>query len=229
MKKLFQSALLVLSAGLLHAGQPVPVHWKLCSTCHGENGHGNKAIHAPAIAGLPDWYVQRQLEKFRTNVRGAHPDDVEGHLMRPMARALPEKLIPEMAQYVASLEKKEAKHSLGGDPKKGKDIYIAAACIGCHGANGEGNVALKAPSQVGMDDWYMFVQLKKFKEGVRGNTIKDAEAAVMKPLMANPLLKEDAALKDVIAYIQTLDGKAATPVVPAAEPEPASENQEKSE
>lgn len=220
MKKLLLPTLLIFSAALLQAGPTVPAHWKLCSTCHGPAGHGNKAIHAPAIAGLPDWYVQRQLEKFQTNVRGAHPDDVEGHLMRPMARALPAKLIPDMAKYVSSLPKATNKTSLDGDPEKGKALYDS--CIGCHGIHGEGNPALKAPSQAGMDDWYMLTQLKKFKEGVRGNSPQDMEAMTMKPIMA--LLPDEQAMKDVIAYIKTLPGKAPGATVPT---EPVAQSESK--
>jgi len=204
MKYLGNFAILILSAGLLKGSPDVPAHWKLCATCHGPEGHGNQAIHAPAIAGLPDWYVQRQLEKFRTDVRGAHPDDVEGHLMRPMSRALPEKNIEGMAKYVASLPKAKNKPTFEGDPVNGKTLYNS--CIGCHGVHGQGNPALKAPSQAGMDDWYMLVQLKKFKEGIRGNSPKDLEAMTMKPIMA--LLPDETAMKDVIAYIRTLPGKA---------------------
>ena len=33
----------------------------LCSQCHGEQGAGNQLALAPAIAGLPQWYVEAQL------------------------------------------------------------------------------------------------------------------------------------------------------------------------
>ena len=32
-----------------------------CTPCHGADGYGNPALGAPAIAGLPRWYVERQL------------------------------------------------------------------------------------------------------------------------------------------------------------------------
>jgi cytochrome c553 len=37
----------------------------LCSQCHGVNGGGNHDALAPAIAGLPEWYVLKQLQMFR--------------------------------------------------------------------------------------------------------------------------------------------------------------------
>ena len=58
-----------------------------CKSCHGVDGYGQENIAAPAIAGLPVWYVEAQLVKFRTGVRGAHPDDFEGLRMRPMSQA----------------------------------------------------------------------------------------------------------------------------------------------
>ena len=202
------TAFLALCALPLQASPQVPAHWRLCAACHGVNGHGNKQFKAPAIAGLPDWYVKRQLEKFQTNVRGAHPDDVEGHLMRPMARALPVSQIDNMSSYVASLTKKPTVNTIGGDKEKGKLLY--ATCAACHGVNGEGNPALKAPSQVGMDDWYMLLQLKKFKEGIRGKHPKDIEGMTMAPIMAT--LPDEEAMKHVIAYIRELPG---TPAAPA--------------
>ena len=199
--------IMALCAMPLLANPQEPAHWKLCAACHGADGHGNKSFQAPAIAGLPDWYVKRQLEKFRTNVRGAHPDDVSGHLMRPMARALPVGKSDEMSSYVASLTKKPMVDTIGGDPVKGKALY--AVCAACHGVNGEGNPLLKAPSQVGLDDWYMLDQLKKFKDGLRGKHPKDVEGMTMAPILAT--LADEEAMKDVIAYIRQLPG---TPVAP---------------
>ncbi len=69
-----------------------------------------------------------------------------------------------------------------------------------------------------MNDWYMLAQLKKFKGNIRGNSPKDIEAMSMKPIVA--LLKDEQAMKDVIAYIQTLPGK----VPPATvDPKPVEE------
>ena len=39
--------------------------FQLCSACHGPQGHGNRELMAPAIAGLPEWYVVNQLKKLK--------------------------------------------------------------------------------------------------------------------------------------------------------------------
>src|SRR5689334_10683154 len=31
--------------------------FRTCTPCHGENGTGNADLHAPNIAGLPEWYI----------------------------------------------------------------------------------------------------------------------------------------------------------------------------
>src|SRR5687768_8589895 len=75
-----------------------------CTPCHGGDGEGNEDYGAPAIAGLPDWYLETQLEHFREGIRGAHPDDAAGLRMRPMVQTLrsePDRR--SVAAYVASL------------------------------------------------------------------------------------------------------------------------------
>lgn len=76
-----------------------------CSACHGENGAGNPDLKAPRIAGVDDWYLATELRKFRSGVRGASPKDMEGRLMRPMARGLAnEDAIRNVVAYVETLK-----------------------------------------------------------------------------------------------------------------------------
>ncbi|NQX90189.1 MAG: cytochrome c oxidase subunit II, partial [Halioglobus sp.] len=43
-----------------------------CTACHGAKGEGNPDMNAPGLAGLPDWYVTRQLEYYKKGIRGAN-------------------------------------------------------------------------------------------------------------------------------------------------------------
>ena len=80
------------------------MHYMTCQACHGAKGEGNKMMKAPALAGLPDWYIVAQLIKFKEGIRGAHPSDVEGMQMRPMATILPDEAAMEnVAAYIQSL------------------------------------------------------------------------------------------------------------------------------
>jgi cytochrome c oxidase subunit 2 len=87
-----------------------------------------------------------------------------------------------------------------GDAAAGKALY--AVCAACHGANGEGNVAMNAPRLAGQLPWYLERQLHQFKQGVRGTHDKDVYGKVMAPMAAQ--LPDDAAMANVVGYIATL-------------------------
>jgi cytochrome c553 len=176
--------------------------FKTCIPCHGENGAGNLALRAPAIAGLPDWYITTELTKFQTNIRGAHPDDDEGARMRPMARTLyhPGDL-QAVAAYVASLPPASVAPLLQGDRGQGQKQYTSI-CIACHGPDGKGNQALGAPPLVRQADWYLVAQLKKFKTGMRGAHPDDVAGSQMRAMSST--LQDTTAMRDVVAYIKSL-------------------------
>ena len=174
-----------------------------CEPCHGAEGAGDPSLGAPSIAGLPLWYLEAQLAKFRSGVRGAHPADMEGHRMRPMARSLNlEGDVSSVAQYVASLPARPAPQTLtGGDPAAGATAYTTV-CVVCHGADAMGLEAMGAPTLVNQADWYMVRQLDKFKSGMRGADPRDVQGAQMAAMSA--ILGDRQAMLDVIAYIRTL-------------------------
>lgn len=78
--------------------------WVTCGTCHGMNGEGNYATHSPRLSGQEDWYLKRQLENFRTGVRGSHSDDWFGPQMVSMSRMLRnDKDINDIVAFIATL------------------------------------------------------------------------------------------------------------------------------
>lgn len=175
--------------------------FQTCVPCHNADGSGNATIGAPNIAGLKEWYVQRELDKFRGGIRGLQFNDVEGMRMGPMALSLTsEDDVKAVAHYVESLPPVRHERSLPGDPQAGAALY--ATCATCHGDNGAGNQEMGAPRIAGIDDWYLATELRKFKSGVRGTSVKDREGRLMRP-MARTLADEDA-VRNVIAYIDTL-------------------------
>ena len=79
-------------------------HYVTCGACHGAQAQGNYALQAPRLAGQEDWYLKRQLENFRTGVRGAHTEDSYGHQMVLMARSLQnEESINDLLAYLNTL------------------------------------------------------------------------------------------------------------------------------
>lgn len=180
---------------------PGHVLYESCSSCHGATGYGQENIAAPAIAGLPAWYVEAQVMKFRTGVRGAHPDDLEGLRMRPMSQQMFDVAeVKEVSAYVASMKPMPQANTVGGDAVAGAATY--GVCTACHGADGKGNQALNAPPIAGQHGWYLVSQLKKFKAGVRGTNPKDVTGAQMRPMSMT--LADEQAMKNVVAHISTL-------------------------
>jgi len=173
-----------------------------CIPCHRADGSGNRSIGAPTIAGMPAWYVDGQLSKFRDGLRGAHPDDAAGSRMRPMALILRSKTDQEsLVGFVASMSPTIPVVSLtGGRAEVGKNLY--APCIGCHGPDASGNQALKAPPLSGSDDWYLLRQLHNFKRRIRGSNPQDQTGMLMAPMAAS--LVDEQSVLDVVAYIVSL-------------------------
>jgi cytochrome c553 len=176
--------------------------FQLCTSCHGTQGQGDPEFLAPAIAGLPQWYVERALSKFRSGARGTHPSDISGMRMRPMALSFHnEGDLKAVAAYVSSMPAFDPAPTLeGGNAEAGKAHY--AVCAACHGPDAAGNQQLNAPPLKNASDWYMLTQLQKFKSGARGTNPKDVEGAQMRPNAV--ALADEQAMKDVVAHIMTL-------------------------
>jgi cytochrome c oxidase subunit 2 len=53
----------------------------ICAVCHGDDGKGIEVLSAPRVAGIPDWYLERQIRNFDAGIRGTHSDDIFGRQM----------------------------------------------------------------------------------------------------------------------------------------------------
>ena len=100
-------ALLLATGGAEAAGNPErgKTLYAVCSTCHGERGEGMQEMNGPALTGLEEWYIVRQLENFKAGIRGSDPSDVYGQQMAPMAKVLPDtQAMEDIAAYLTSLQ-----------------------------------------------------------------------------------------------------------------------------
>jgi cytochrome c553 len=183
------------------AGIAGPELFEACVPCHGSVGQGKSAVAAPAIAGLPAWYVAAQLERFQTGVRGRHADDVEGLRMQAMSRQLRSEVETRaVASHVASLPQVTSSAAVGGgNAVAGMRGYLL--CASCHGVTGSGFEEGKVPPLAGMDGWYVAAQIRKFQKGVRGAIDGDAFGPVMQAVAA-PLSAED--INEIAAYVDAL-------------------------
>ncbi|MCZ6854890.1 MAG: c-type cytochrome, partial [Gammaproteobacteria bacterium] len=159
--------------------------YAICSACHGVQGEGNAALNSPKIAGQSAWYMKRQIQYYRSGVRGSHPGDTYGRQMAPMALTLAnEAAIDNVIAYVQTLPDNAPEATVAGDVEHGERLF--AVCANCHGHEGQGIQALNAPRQAGMSDWYLVTQLQNFKARIRGSHDKDMYGIQMQ-LMADVL------------------------------------------
>jgi len=75
-----------------------------CAACHGNEAKGIWATNAPRLSNMSDWYLARQLQNFRSGIRGGHPQDFHGAQMVPMARVLKDdEAIADLLDYLRTL------------------------------------------------------------------------------------------------------------------------------
>ncbi len=185
-------------AGDPAAGAPL---FAVCAACHGAQAEGNPALNAPKLSGQQDWYLQRQLQHFKSGARGAHEKDVYGKMMAPMAATLTDDAaINNVVAYIKTLPDTPAPVTVKGNAKDGHGPYVN--CAACHGADGLGIHATNAPRLKGMSDWYMVTQLNNFKHGIRGSDRKDSYGPQMAAIAG--MLDNERTTADLVAYINTL-------------------------
>lgn len=180
------------------AGQ---AQYPLCATCHGQQGEGNLALNSPKLTGQPAWYIERQLQYFKTGVRGGE-GDVFGQQMAPMAATLiDDEAVRNMAAYIASLPDESAERTVTGDIGNGQDIY-ERNCAACHLDNGGGTWYTDAPPLAGQNDWYLVTQLSNFRAGIRGMHPEDDFGEQM--VQMSTAMADEEEIRDVAAFINTL-------------------------
>jgi cytochrome c oxidase subunit 2 len=177
--------------------------FRICASCHGERALGNRRFDAPKLAGLPEWYVVRQVKNLKRGVRGSDPRDSYAAQMIPFLRMLRNEMdIRDVAAYIASLPSPRLRATVEGDAVQGKRHY-EILCKSCHGADGAGNRIMHAPPVAGRTDWYLGRQLMNFREGIRGAHADDTYGALMRA--SAQLLPDYQALLDVVAYMAELE------------------------
>jgi cytochrome c553 len=177
-----------------------PPEFVYCTVCHGMQLRGNRNIEAPRLSQMDAWYIEQQLQSFKKGWRGTHEADLVGMEMRPMAAALTDRQIQAAAEFAEESRAPLPPTTIDGNPEAGRAHY--STCAACHGPDAGGNQALGAPPLSGLNDWYLVRQLQNFRDGARGSHPDDIYGAQMRASVA--LLPDEQAIRDVIAYITSL-------------------------
>ena len=179
--------------------------YQQCAACHGQNGEGNEAINAPALAGQFDWYLTRQISNFANDIRGTHEKDVYGMQMLAMAKQLdPKNDVPQLSAYIQSLPPIKTPVFEDGNMANGSRYY-QGKCGACHGGTALGNKSFNAPKLAGLSKAYLTRQMLNFSTGIRGYKAEDKLGRQM-AMMAKTTSGQE--LDDIIYYIISQDSAA---------------------
>jgi cytochrome c553 len=205
LRSTFVALLALLVAGLVRAegdaGSGAALY-AACASCHGADGGGDRALHAPRLTHLQPAYLSAQLRKFKSGLRGGSGAGAPAVQMAAMAATLADdQAIADVVAYIGTLESDPSPETITGDPQLGGDYYNQF-CGACHGARAEGNPALDSPRLAGSDDWYLMAQLEAFRSGQRGAHPDDRTGRQMKAMAA--LLPDEKVMADVLAFIRGL-------------------------
>jgi cytochrome c553 len=187
-------------SGLLGPGQAPRAVTASCGRCHGVDGRGRGVGAFPKLAGQRPAYLLAALQAF------AHGERHSG-IMQPIATALSQEEMRELAHYYASLQ--EPAPSLPPQDttlaiERGKAIASRGipsqrvpSCVDCHGPDAPRRNPFY-PELSGQYADYLVLQLMLFKKEHRGGT---AYAHLMRPVAAR-LTPEQ--MRDVALYYASL-------------------------
>jgi len=187
----------------LPTGPPVGtgVYGQVCAACHGVNGEGKEELFSPSITGLPVWYIEEQLRKFRSGQRGSHPDDIPGQQMRAISLSLSDIQIKEAAATIAEMPIILTEPPLAGVDLETARFRFANECMECHRYNGKGEIVFHSAQLISLNRSYLIRQLKNYRDGKRGASEGDLYGVKMVE-MASRLTDEE--IEMFVNYIGAL-------------------------
>lgn len=86
-------------------------------------------------------------------------------------------------------------------------------CLLCHGATGNGNVAIRAPKIAGLEPWYVARQLEAFAAGLRGAHTEDAAGQEMRAIGVR--LRDEGGIDAAVRFVASLPAKNVAPTITA--------------
>jgi len=140
-----------------------------CMGCHGIDGYRNAypSFRVPKLGGQGAAYIEAALRAYRQDTR-QHPT------MHAQASSLSDEDIENLVAWIGSTER--VNDEITAESAAG--VPVAAACIACHGAEGEG-VIPQPPTLTGQHTDYLEYALKQYKDGTRSGTVMSAFVATL--------------------------------------------------
>jgi cytochrome c553 len=150
-----------------------------CTPCHGPTGISY--ANSPNLAGQYAVAIYKQLHDYKFGVR-------TNAIMTPMARALSDTDMRQIAAYYASLDKPPEARLTNGPPpivQFGAPMRNVAPCGSCHG---DIDHTLASPWLKGEPTAYLLQQLQAFATGARSNDINGQMRAMARGMTPGEML-----------------------------------------
>lgn len=164
-----------------------------CLVCH----MPDSPTGAPPVAGLPRWYLYKQLREFTHGVRGTEGATAQARSMRQAVRNLDAVVdLKEFSAFLAGLSAEEPRTAVDGSPEVGAALY-EIHCNACHPGAG-GRRGLRSPPLLPLPADYVLRQCQNFRDGRR--IVDDNDAAGLDMSEAVSQL-DDAELADIAAFL----------------------------
>lgn len=111
-----------------------------CFACHGTDAKGNGPL-ASKLDVTPGDLTASKIGEYSDKeinniITGIKPHSSGSKVMPKWSLAIPGTQVDDLVAYIRFLSR--SKHDLAGDPRTGKDVYMAN-CAVCHGSNGKGD------------------------------------------------------------------------------------------
>lgn len=138
-----------------------------CMGCHGIEGYRNAypSFRVPRLGGQRGAYIETALRAYREGTR-PHPT------MKAHAASLTDQDVENLVAWITSVGSAED----SATTESAAGVAPAAACVACHGADGEGVIPLP-PTLAGQQPDYIEYALRQYKDGSRSGTVMSAFAA----------------------------------------------------
>lgn len=162
-----------------------------CAPCHGAGGAGNPGY--PVLAD-DDWLYGGNVETIQTTITAGRQGVMPG-----FGASLNAQQIDDLAKHVVAM-------SQGSEHGPGKELFMSAGCIACHGLDGKGVQAMGAANltdaiwrfEPGSEDSVKYT----ITHGVNAGT-PDSRNAIM-PSFANQLSSTE--ITKLAVYVHQLGG-----------------------
>jgi cytochrome c553 len=157
-----------------------------CMGCHGIEGYRNAypSFRVPRLAGQGTPYLESALQAYREGAR-PHPT------MQAQASSMSDEDIDNLVAWLGSNEAVRDTMTT----ESAATVQAAAACVACHGAEGEG-VIPQPPTLAGQHVDYLEYALNQYRDGTRGGTVMSAFVASL----------SDADIATLASYYASQDG-----------------------